>query len=87
MSEAAISLGAGLFKANCALCHSTEHAQAGPPPGLKGLLKGERLPSSDRAATAENVRSQLRDPIGRMPSFERLSEAQVDDLIAYLRTL
>jgi cytochrome c1 len=56
-------------------------------PGLKGLLKNPALPVSKHPATAESLRFQLRQPMGRMPSFAYLSEDEMNDLIAYLNTL
>ena len=56
-------------------------------PGLLGLFKGQALPASGRPATEDNVRSQLITPFEKMPAFEELSEGQIADLIAYMRTL
>ena len=80
--------GAALFKSNCRMCHAPASTDAGIGPGLKGLFKTEKLPASKRPATEANVRKQILEGGNGMPPFEgRLSAAEVDDLIAYLKTL
>ncbi len=81
--------GAKLFQSKgCVGCHFTDSQEAKFGPGLKGLFERENLPESGRPATAENVRSQFIDPYQEMPSFEeKLTEEQIDALIAYLKTL
>ena len=79
--------GAELFGNHCAGCHSTDSKETRIGPGLKGILAGESLPVSGRAATEGNVRNQIKDPYADMPSFSHLKEEQVDALIAYLHSL
>ena len=79
--------GAALFVAQCSACHFADQEEAKFGPGLAGLLKKERLPSSDRPATLENVRSQILKPYQSMPAFTDLSEEAMSDLLAYLNTL
>jgi mono/diheme cytochrome c family protein len=82
-----IERGEMVFEANCSTCHSVVDDERGYAPGLKGVLKKDTLPESGRPATVENVISQLRRPVGIMPSFNSLSNQDVDYLIAYLKTL
>jgi hypothetical protein len=82
-----IERGRTLFAAKCAICHDPDSTRTIVGPGLKGLLKRATLPISGHPATAESIRFQLRQPIGRMPSFAYLSDEEVEDLIAYLNTL
>jgi mono/diheme cytochrome c family protein len=79
--------GAILYGEKCSSCHyaDREHPRLGP--GLKALFKKETLPHSGRPATAENVREQLLRPILTMPSFSRLPEQDIADLLEYLKTL
>ena len=56
-------------------------------PGLRDLFKKKNLPYSGRPATAANVRRQLLRPAMAMPSFAKLSDQEIADLIAYLKTL
>jgi len=84
-----LSIGRGrtLFLSRCATCHDALSTNTIVGPGLKGLLKNPALPVSKHPATAESLRFQLRQPMGRMPSFAYLSEDEMNDLIAYLNTL
>ncbi|GAB6057366.1 c-type cytochrome [Desulfonatronum parangueonense] len=81
--------GAELFRAmDCSACHSIHTAGNGFAPGMKGLFDRDELPSSGRPATEENVRTQLLDPIGEMPSYaDRLTEEEMDEIISFLKTL
>lgn len=82
-----IGRGTVLFQSKCAACHDPESTNTTVGPGLKGLLKNPALPVSKHPATIESLRFQLRQPMGRMPSFAYLSEDEMNDLIAYLNTL
>jgi cytochrome c2 len=79
--------GKMLFDNQCSFCHHADKTDSKLGPGLKGVLKGETLPASGRPATAENVTQQLLNPYQSMPSFSSLSEQEVKDLVAYLKTL
>lgn len=82
-----IARGRTLFESKCAICHDPNGTRTIVGPGLKGILKRPRLPVSGHPATAESIRFQLKQPMGRMPSFAYLSDEEVEDLIAYLNTL
>ena len=82
-----VSRGLKLYENKCAFCHYTDRTEGKLGPGLAGILRVEKLPSSGRPATADNIILQLEDPIGTMPSFTSLSEEEVADLIAYLETI
>ena len=82
-----IERGRTLFRSRCASCHDPLTTNTIVGPGLKGLLRSPTLPVSKHPATAESLRFQLRQPLGRMPSFAYLSEDEMNDLIAYLNTL
>ena len=79
--------GRTIFAGLCSDCHYADRESKKIGPGLKGLLKRPALPESGRPATPENVLSQLKKPFRAMPSFARLSEAELDELVAYLQTL
>jgi mono/diheme cytochrome c family protein len=79
--------GRAVFEAECSSCHAAGNAESGFAPGLKGLLERESLPHSGRPATVENVISQLREPVGVMPSYNSLAERDLADLTEYLKTL
>ncbi|HUJ17742.1 MAG TPA: cytochrome c [Nitrospirota bacterium] len=82
-----VERGRTLFASRCAACHDPLSTNTIVGPGLKGLLKNPTLPVSKHPATAESIRFQLRQPMGRMPSFAYLSDEEMEDLIAYLNTL
>ncbi len=82
-----IERGKGVFESRCASCHDPHSTRTIVGPGLQGLLKRPKLPMSGHPATAESIRFQLKQPLGRMPSFAYLSADEVEDLIAYLNTL
>ena len=79
--------GAALFKSKCVSCHFADKEESKHGPGLKNVLKKEKLPFSKRPSSIENIRKQLKTPFLTMPSFVSLSEQEIADLIAYLKTL
>lgn len=79
--------GASYFEQNCGFCHHADRVDSKLGPGLKGILGRDALPHSGRPATEENVRSQLMNPVGTMPSFESISNRELADLMAFLRTI
>lgn len=85
--------GQRVFNEDCSMCHFPDQAKTKIGPGLKGLLKNKKLPYSHRPATVANVKEQIEkgDPHGQpmpMPGFgSRLSAAEMNNLIAYLKTL
>ncbi len=85
--------GQKVFSHDCALCHNADSTQNKIGPGLKGILKNKKLPYSHRPATVANVREQIEkgNPQGQpmpMPPFGgKLSATQINNLIAYLKTL
>lgn len=75
--------GRALFQENCAMCHGTDAAgMMGMHPSLRGAV--ERL-------TVEGVEVTIRkgrDTVPPMPAFgERLSQEEIDEIVAYLDTL
>ncbi|MBI3090536.1 MAG: c-type cytochrome [Candidatus Tectomicrobia bacterium] len=79
--------GHDLFTSICVYCHYPDRDEDKVGPGLKGLFKKPRLPFSGRPATVENVLSQLRNPIDKMPSFAHLGDERLGTILAYLQTL
>ncbi len=79
--------GAALFKSKCISCHFEDKEESKHGPGLKNVLKEEKLPFSKRPSSIENIKKQLKTPFLVMPSFVSLSEQEIADLIAYLKTL
>jgi mono/diheme cytochrome c family protein len=81
-----ISRGKELYDQKCASCHDPYSNKVIIGPGHKGILKKTHLPSG-RPATAENIANQIRNPIGKMPSYAYLTDDQILDIIAYMNTL
>lgn len=79
--------GMMLFNSKCASCHHADREETKNGPALKNILKLDKLPSSKRPATVENIMLQLQKPWRAMPTFTTLSEQESADLIAYLKTL
>ena len=68
--------GRAVYQANCRLCHGAD--LAGQPPGVPSLVGiGSKL--SD-----DQVRAVITHGQGPMPAFSKLSDAELDDLLAYL---
>lgn len=82
-----IGRGKDIFNTKCSVCHDAHSNTVIVGPGLKSVLKNQTLPVSKRSATPENVMRQLRQPFGKMPSFDKLTDKEVTDIIAFLNTL
>jgi mono/diheme cytochrome c family protein len=88
--QAAAKQGNELFQKWCAACHSldsTTTTPVKPGPGLKGILKREKLPISGRAATPENVRRQLLTPYQVMPPQIQLKNKEIEQLLEFLKNV
>jgi mono/diheme cytochrome c family protein len=85
--------GQKLFEENCSMCHFPDQAKNKIGPGLKEVFKNKELPYSHRPATVANVKEQIEkgNPQGKpmpMPPFaSKLSASDLNNLIAYLKTL
>jgi cytochrome c2 len=79
--------GASYYETNCLSCHYPDSEDKKAGPGLKDLFKKEKLPHTGRPPTVENIKQQLIRPALVMPSFTKLTEQEMADLIAYLKTL
>jgi mono/diheme cytochrome c family protein len=79
--------GMELFRVYCSSCHYPDQEKTKSGPGLKGVLKKEKLPVSGRPAVVDNVLKQLRAPYLAMPSFGFLSDQELADLIAFLQAI
>lgn len=89
----AAKAGQKLFNQNCTVCHNPTNTTTKVGPGLKGIFKNKELPYSHKPVTEDNVRAQIEkgNPSATpmpMPAFgNTLSKKNIDDLIAYLKTL
>jgi mono/diheme cytochrome c family protein len=75
--------GEALFTRHCPICHLGRPSASRPYVGrnLRGILKNAKPPLE------ASVREAIRKGGDKMPGFQyNLTPAQIDDLIAYLRT-
>ncbi len=56
-------------------------------PGLKGLFTKPELPATGRPAVEDNVRKQIREGGNGMPPYPNLTEEEVSNIIAYLKSI
>src|SRR5438105_2225337 len=71
---------------NCGVCHWTDKADKRIGPGFKGLFKREKM-WDDKPMTEANVREMIQKGGGKMTGFDDITAKEMDDLIAYLKTL
>ncbi len=82
-----VGRGKTLFGSKCSFCHNAYSTDNIVGPGLKGILKNDKLPVSKRPASPVNILLQFTEPFNRMPSFDHLSEEEMSDILAFLNTL
>jgi len=79
--------GKAVFEEQCGVCHLADRADKKLGPGLKGLFRREKL-GNGKKPTDPNVRAKIDDGSTRMPAYkDMLSDAEKQDLMAYLKTL
>ena len=79
--------GKALYKENCGICHYSANTAKKIGPGLKGIYKRGKFADGKKVDDASMQEWVLKGGVD-MPSFEgALTEEQVRDLVAYLRTL
>ena len=78
--------GAQLFADACKVCHNTDSQKRKFGPGLAGVAAG-KLPSG-KDASPENILKRITEGGNGMPPFgDKLSSAEIADLVAYVKTL
>jgi mono/diheme cytochrome c family protein len=81
------AIGRHVFDANCARCHEPYSSRGLHGPSLHNLYKKQYLPSG-MPANDERIAEVIVRGRAKMPAFgNSLSEAQVEALLAYLKTL
>jgi mono/diheme cytochrome c family protein len=80
--------GQRIFSANCAICHRPDSTDPLNGPGLKGLYRKQFLPASGLKVSDIQVRDTILHGRKNMPPMGALmNDEQMNDLIAYLKTL
>src|SRR5260370_396447 len=71
----------------CSVCHNVDNDEKKIGPSLKGLYKRDKL-KNGKKVTDDNVRAVINAGGNGMPSYsDMLSDAERDDVIAYLHTI
>jgi mono/diheme cytochrome c family protein len=74
--------GRQTFAQYCSSCHSARDSTSLVGPSLKGYYSAHQQRSADAS-----VRDVISKGKGKMPAFHNLSAAEINELIAYLKTL
>ena len=77
--------GAEVYQAKCARCHYPTNTHPLNGPGLQALTKEKAMPSG-APPTDERMTYVILHGRGMMPATQ-LTDDQLEDLLAYLRTL
>lgn len=84
---AEVKRGKAIYNENCGICHYGANRAKKIGPGLKGIYKRGKF-ADGKKVNDEAMREWIVRGGVDMPSFEdALNKQQIDDLIAYLKTL
>jgi cytochrome c len=87
-NAAAVARGKSLFQQKCAVCHYDTSDQRKIGPGLKGLSKRGTFSVNGNKITDDSLKNWITNGDQLMPPFKDvLEEAQIKDVIAYVKTL
>lgn len=80
--------GRKIYDAECDRCHEPYSTRGKKGPGLKGVFQHKYLSLSGLPANDERVSNIIRLGRNEMPGYsQKLSEQDIQDLLAYLHTL
>jgi mono/diheme cytochrome c family protein len=80
--------GRKIYDAECDRCHEPYSTRGKKGPGLKGVFQNKYLSLSGLPANDERVSNIVRLGRNEMPGYgQKLSEQDIQDLLAYLHTL
>jgi mono/diheme cytochrome c family protein len=78
--------GADTYKAKCAMCHGAD-GLAATPMGKNMKILSFKAPEMVKASDAQFIAS-TKNGKGKMPAYNgKLTDAQIKDVVAYIRTL
>lgn len=78
--------GAATYKAKCAMCHGADGA-GNTPVGKSMKIRSFKSAEDVKASDAELIKA-TKQGVGKMPAYAgKLSDAQIKDVVAYIRTL
>ena len=85
---AAVARGKEVFDKKCGLCHFADSDAKKIGPGLKGIGKRGTFSVNNNKVTDESLKTWIENGDSLMPPFkETLEEAQIKDVVAYVKTL
>lgn len=80
--------GRKTYDSECDRCHEPYSTKGKKGPGLKGVFQNKYLPISGLPANDERVTDIIRLGRKEMPAYsQKLSQQEIDDLLAYMHTL
>jgi len=80
--------GKEIFDAKCALCHNADSTDKKIGPGLKGLYAHGTFADGTTKVTDASVTDRIETGKVPMPPFKgQLSDAEIKDVVSYLKTL
>lgn len=86
-TKAMVTHGEAIFKDHCAICHFAASSEKKIGPGLRGITRRGHF-SDGTWANTPNLTRWVQSGGKNMPGFRKeLSDVQIHDLLAYLRTL
>jgi mono/diheme cytochrome c family protein len=87
-SAAAVARGKDVFEKKCALCHNADSDVKKIGPGLKGLSQRGTFSVNNNKVTTESLKTWIENGDSLMPPFKEVLEpAQINDVVAYVKTL
>ena len=87
-SSAAAARGKEVFDKKCGVCHYADSDAKKIGPGLKGLSKRGTFSVNNNKVTDETLKNWIENGDTLMPPFkDTLDDAQIKDVIAYVKTL
>lgn len=82
--------GKEVFETNCAICHNADSDETKVGPGLKGWSKKppHDFDGKQHTHNEETLRNQIKNGSDSMPPMgSMVSDAEMDDLVAYVMSL
>lgn len=87
-AAAAAARGKDVFDKKCTVCHYADSDAKKIGPGLKGLFKRGTFTVNNNKVTEESLKSWIENGDTMMPPFKDvLEQAQIKDVVAYVKTL
>jgi mono/diheme cytochrome c family protein len=81
-----VARGRGIYAQSCAPCHGPE-GTGGTPMARMMRVGNLADPATHARLSDEEIVALVRTGRGRMPAFRDLSDQQIRDVVAYVRTL